>query len=310
MKLRIKNKLITLLAMNISLVLSGSIHGEIKEMNLNLNDSNNTLIIEEASENILDIKPKEEKDYVKAINNTFVYDVDGNIIGKLVEDRSIPLLESYDDNTYQVDYYGKYGYVNKQDVITLTRPVFNVDMIAKGYLPNEAVIYSDETLENKLDTLNSLEFVEIYKELDDCYLVQTIDTEGYISKKDVTLIEGNIAVVDISNQEMRFYENNDMTVITPVVTGTKDTDRESDLGLFNVGVQAENLEIVPGAWVDCVDYYNGGEGIHTAGWRSESEFGGDTYLTNGSHGCINTPHDEAIYIHEHIESGDSVLVKR
>ena len=100
-----------------------------------------------------------------------------------------------------------------------------------------------------------------------------------------------------------------MTVCTPVVTGTRNTYRESDLGLFTVHTKAENLYIIPGAWVDCVSYYNGGEGIHTACWRTTPEFGGDTYITNGSHGCINTPHDEAMYVHKVLKKGEKVLVK-
>jgi len=34
--------------------------------------------------------------------------------------------------------------------------------------------------------------------------------------------------------------------------------------------------------------FNGGIGIHDASWKN-GLFGGSTYLTNGSHCCINTP---------------------
>ena len=184
-----------------------------------------------------------------------------------------------------------------------------IDMIDKGYVKVKTPIYDNYDLEGAYFVLSELEFVEIYKELDNCYLVQTIDHLGFIPKDNVEFLPGNVAVVDRSNQELRLYEGNTMTICTPVVTGTKDTDRESDLGLFEVRLQAENLYIVPGSWVDCVTYYNKGEGIHTAEWRTTQEFGGDTYLTNGSHGCINTPHDEALYVHKTLTLGDKVLVK-
>lgn len=43
-----------------------------------------------------------------------------------------------------------------------------------------------------------------------------------------------------------------------------------------------------------VDYwmpFNGGIGLHDATWRKT--FGGDIYVKNGSHGCINLPYEAA-----------------
>jgi len=37
--------------------------------------------------------------------------------------------------------------------------------------------------------------------------------------------------------------------------------------------------------------FNGGIGFHDADWQPY--FGGDRYLTGGSHGCINMPPDKA-----------------
>ena len=51
---------------------------------------------------------------------------------------------------------------------------------------------------------------------------------------------------------------------------------------------------------------NGNVGIHDADWREE--FGGDLYLTEGSHGCINTPYDQAEIIYNNIEIGAPVVV--
>ena len=66
--------------------------------------------------------------------------------------------------------------------------------------------------------------------------------------------------------------------------------------------------------------YNGGEGLHDAeyhthengfqhGWRDASEFGGDTYIKNGSHGCINMLHDDVMIIRDNVDIGTKVLVK-
>ena len=45
--------------------------------------------------------------------------------------------------------------------------------------------------------------------------------------------------------------------------------------------------------------FNGGVGIHDLSKRTS--FGGDIYLYNGSHGCINTPFDAVRTIYENIE---------
>ena len=44
--------------------------------------------------------------------------------------------------------------------------------------------------------------------------------------------------------------------------------------------------------------FNGNVGMHDATWRSM--FGGDIYLTNGSHGCINLPYKKANEIFDNI----------
>ena len=51
-----------------------------------------------------------------------------------------------------------------------------------------------------------------------------------------------------------------------------------------------------------VDYwmpFDGGIGFHDAPWRDA--FGGDIYLTNGSHGCINLPPENAAVLYSIID---------
>ena len=48
-------------------------------------------------------------------------------------------------------------------------------------------------------------------------------------------------------------------------------------------------------------------GVHDAdGWRSS--YGGTIYLTNGSHGCVNTPEAAAKTIYETVSIGTAVVV--
>ena len=53
-------------------------------------------------------------------------------------------------------------------------------------------------------------------------------------------------------------------------------------------------------------FLGGGFGIHDASWRSY--FGGDIYKGNGSHGCVNAPHDKAAEIYEHTDLNTPVFI--
>ena len=47
-------------------------------------------------------------------------------------------------------------------------------------------------------------------------------------------------------------------------------------------------------------------GIHDASWRKE--FGGEIYLTDGSHGCINTPLEKVRELYDMVEIGPPVIM--
>ena len=49
-----------------------------------------------------------------------------------------------------------------------------------------------------------------------------------------------------------------------------------------------------------------GQGLHDASWRSA--FGGNIYLTNGSHGCVNMPPYAAEAVYNNIEAGVAIII--
>ena len=54
--------------------------------------------------------------------------------------------------------------------------------------------------------------------------------------------------------------------------------------------------------------FDGGIGLHDASWRRK--FGGNIYLKDGSHGCVNMPSDKASDLYENVEVGTKVLVHK
>lgn len=120
---------------------------------------------------------------------------------------------------------------------------------------------------------------------------------------------GNTYVeVDYTNQRMWFYKDGTLLVDTLVVTGNTSKDMGSPLGIFGL-YSKETQAILKGeGYKTPVDYwmpFYGGVGIHDAKWRSS--FGGNIYQTNGSHGCINTPWENAKTIYENISPGTPII---
>ena len=54
-------------------------------------------------------------------------------------------------------------------------------------------------------------------------------------------------------------------------------------------------------------FIGGSYGFHDADWRSASQLTNkNTYLTNGSHGCVNMFTEDAKYLYKNIYKGLSV----
>ena len=326
MNIKVNKKLIAMILTGLTVTLSSCSNEKISDVTV-VETIEEEPVIDEVEEKIieeeLNVGKVEEIDpdsieyninYIQVVvcdTKTPINDSMNTKLGNFVPNRCFNLLSDENPDYYEIEYYGDTGFVSRTDTHTEIRPVVNIPMISKGYLEKEATIYINKELSEEITTLPGLEFIEIYKELDDCYLVQTNNYDiGYIKKEDVTILEGNVAITDISNQEVRFYEGNDLMLTAPIVSGTPNTGRESDKGLTNIISKWGAGWITPTAYVQCVAYFNYTyEGYHTAEWRTLDEFGGDTYITNGSHGCINMRTDDAKYLCGELEVGDWCLVK-
>lgn len=122
-------------------------------------------------------------------------------------------------------------------------------------------------------------------------------------------LEGTYIAVDIEKQTVTYYKDGALIVHSDVVTGLPG-GRATPKGLYQV------LNLEHDCWLTGPDFYvfikywvgflDGLYGLHDASWREE--FGGERYLTNGSHGCVNTPEDAMRTIYETVDVGTPVLV--
>ncbi|MGI6005892.1 MAG: peptidoglycan binding domain-containing protein [Ruminococcus sp.] len=119
--------------------------------------------------------------------------------------------------------------------------------------------------------------------------------------------------VEISIQEQRMwcYKDGEEIVDTPVVTGNVSRGFDTPAnGVWAIDAKQQDAILDGEGYSSPVTFwmpFNGNVGIHDADrWRSE--YGGDIYLTNGSHGCVNTPYENAEKIFNAVEIGTAVIV--
>ncbi len=115
--------------------------------------------------------------------------------------------------------------------------------------------------------------------------------------------------VDMTNQMMYYYENGELKIETPVVTGNTSLRRGTPTGTNYVYNKQRNRVLRGADYESPVKYWipvKGAIGIHDASWRST--YGGEIYKTNGSHGCINTPLDKVSELYDMVEIGTPCIM--
>ena len=115
--------------------------------------------------------------------------------------------------------------------------------------------------------------------------------------------------IDMGNQMMYYYKDGGLKVETPVVTGNMSRHWDTPSKVCYVYFKQKNRVLRGANYATPVKYWmavDGHIGIHDASWRSE--FGGDIYLTDGSHGCINTPLDIMSELYEMVDEGTPVIM--
>lgn len=115
--------------------------------------------------------------------------------------------------------------------------------------------------------------------------------------------------VDLDNQQLTFIKNGTVIVNTNIVTGMVGSHR-TPIGLYeahnkqtNCTLTGADYEVFVKYWVSVI---GDSIGLHDASWRSV--FGGDQYIFNGSHGCINIPEAAMVKIFNNIEDDTPVLI--
>jgi lipoprotein-anchoring transpeptidase ErfK/SrfK len=120
--------------------------------------------------------------------------------------------------------------------------------------------------------------------------------------------KGTYVDVNITTQQLVFVKDGLIALECPVVTGAP--WMPTPTGTFHILYKQSPSVLVGPGYASQVSYWMPfdarGDGLHDAWWQPT--FGGDWYLSHGSHGCVNMPGWAAAEIYSLINPGDTVYV--
>ena len=124
------------------------------------------------------------------------------------------------------------------------------------------------------------------------------------------LVGNTYIEVDLANQHMWYYKDGAVVLDTPIISGKPSTPTPP--GVFYVWKKERNATLKGEDYESPVDYWMPidwtGVGIHDSPWQPADSYGGDSHLTIGSHGCINTPPSVCKELYNMIDVGIPVVV--
>jgi hypothetical protein len=220
--------------------------------------------------------------------------LDGSIIHTWILDQSGKIsldeqaIEDFvKDNAKQYDTYGK-----KRNFITTLGAQLTLPSGAYGWKTDVSA---------EVDGLKQLIYEGAAADREPVYLSKG----AWKGSNDI----GNSYVeIDLTHQHLYLYEKGKIILETDFVSGNMSNGCGTPAGVFGLTyktreavLRGENYETPVHFWMP----FNGNVGMHDATWRAV--FGGDIYLTAGSHGCVNLPLAAAESIYSYISTGFPVI---
>ena len=127
--------------------------------------------------------------------------------------------------------------------------------------------------------------------------------------RDVNDIGNSYVEIDLTKQHVWVYNNGVMVADSDCVSGNMSLNYGTPAGVYQITYKERNATLIGQGYNSQVSYwmpFNGNIGLHDASWRY-GQFGGNIYLTNGSHGCVNLPPENAAIIFDKVEKAMPVV---
>ncbi|MGN0144304.1 MAG: L,D-transpeptidase family protein, partial [Clostridium sp.] len=141
---------------------------------------------------------------------------------------------------------------------------------------------------------------------------QIVQREPVYSQKGINSvindIEKTYVEIDLTNQHLWFYKDGNIVTQGDIVSGCLATGNKTPAGTYKLKYKAKDSVLVGENYRSPVSFwmpFNGNIGMHDASWRSR--FGGNIYVSGGSHGCVNIPYSLAKVIFNNIDEGTPII---
>lgn len=186
----------------------------------------------------------------------------------------------------------------------------NTDFLKYACVIDNVNLRKGPSLEDKVITvIDKFQKIEIIEELGDWDYVSFGNTKGYVSSKYVKDLGKTFVEVDISEQNLYLYVDDELSLSADVVTGKKNT-YDTRLGCHPIYSKETSRYLTGEDYKVYVDYwmpFDKGQGLHDASWRKD--FSDDAYVS-GSHGCVNMKYADAKRVYNNVKVGTLVLVHK
>ena len=229
------------------------------------------------------IKKCEEMNKINSFTVTFDYD------DRKEELKNEQLVNLYSENSEgnlvpdreKVKNYVEY-LANKYDTFKATR---TFQTTGKGIAQVSGGIYGWKT-----DIAKTTDEIMNILEKRENIVTKPVYSSEAMSRK-VNDIGNTYIEIDLARQHMWFYKDGQLLTETDVVTGNPNRGNGTPTGTSKVWSREKNRTLKGDDYESHVKYWMpfnwSGCGIHDSDWRSK--YGQNIYLSNGSHGCVNTP---------------------
>lgn len=263
-------------------------------------------------ENLNNIKANDGKLYAYASKNVNFREEPTKKSGKIDSIKRNTKLEilGKDGEWYKVYYDGKIGYVNAPYIDFNPEGSYRDDFQKVVFAKESISLFKEQNSDDILYNMDKNEVCEVLREENGWYFVRAGGNLGYIEKAKTKDVFSTFVVVDISDQKLTVYKNNEILLESSVVTGKK-YEHDTPLGIFSIAKKETDTYLIGEDYYSHVDYwmpFNGGIGLHDASWRNK--FGGNIYENKGSHGCVNLPPDAAEDVYVYVKRGTKVIVQK
>lgn len=241
-------------------------------------------------------------------------------IGSISKGELIDVIAKTENNWYLVSYNGTIGYVCGDYVTSLKNEVeslypnysiTNLSLANVCYTTSGVNVRTGPSMDyQKIDSLSKYESALVLGEYNGWYLILNHDgVYGFVDKSFTKKIDNTFVIIDLSEQHLWLYDEDNVLLQTDIVTGKPGSS--TNIGLFKIFSKQRDRYLTGRDYKAYVNYwmpFDGGIGLHDASWRKN--FGGNIYLKNGSHGCVNMPSDKAEELYENVSVGTKVLVHK